>query len=327
MTLPSDVSTGTVTISIRTIGLVSQEDLSPESTPVVGRVTFTPSPEYFMHPGEGMVFSTSAQTVFLGSDGDATVVLMATDDPDVQPTNWTYLVTFLLEGLKIPSFHMSVPSGSTQDLASVIPVPQSDGEYYLTGPQGPAGPAGPQGAPGSVSMPALATPPASPVTGQMYLDTSYTKTRGPRYWTGSAWNTLVPFSSFTTTNPFGGRGFYRSSLDNAMFRAEARFVVTGTLKLQSDNSTVSTLTETQMAIMFNGEYETGFDIPAGQYLVMNINFNGANWSGYPYGWFYISHYHINFSTAIAMRVYCNYAAQGIGWKDLTVSDDPVRPPR
>jgi hypothetical protein len=72
-----------------------------------GRITFQPSPSALVDPAERLTISTSAPYVaVLASDGSFAVELPATDDPDVQPTGWTYQVSDPIR----PGFSIVVPS-------------------------------------------------------------------------------------------------------------------------------------------------------------------------------------------------------------------------
>lgn len=121
------------------------------------------------------------------------------------------------------------------------------------------------------------------------------------------------------TNSFGGRKIYNSLLQNALFRAEQRFVVTGELRNQSDNALVTTLTQNALSLLFNGDYESNVNIPVGQKLVLTIDANGIPFNGYAYGWFYLSHYYTSVSASTTARVYTEYVPHGgPGWIGLSV---------
>ncbi|MGN9161208.1 hypothetical protein [Clostridium sulfidigenes] len=117
------------------------------------------------------------------------------------------------------------------------------------------------------------------------------------------------------TNPFGGKKLYINSINNALFRAESRFTVTVQI-LNSDNTVYSTPSP---SALFNGSYDDSIQIPGGKKLVILIDFNG-NFPGYPYGYVYISHYHIYHSASASMRTYSNYEPHGIGWHEYSFSD-------
>lgn len=44
----------------------------------------------------------------------------ATDDPDIEPTDWTYKVTYLFNGAANRSFHIFVPSGVVTDIPTAV---------------------------------------------------------------------------------------------------------------------------------------------------------------------------------------------------------------
>jgi len=121
------------------------------------------------------------------------------------------------------------------------------------------------------------------------------------------------------TNPFGGKKLYINSINDAMFRAADRWIVSGTIRNKSDDSLVSTVSGSSLKPLFDGSYETRVIVPAGTYLTVNINFNGGNFPGYPYGNLYISHYYTEFSESATLRVYSNYEPHGIGWHEFTFS--------
>lgn len=159
--LPSDVGTGIIHVRLRRVGVVSQDDQDANVDPVSGKVTFTPSPTMLRHIGQGLMFPAYPVTAYLDATGNADVQLMATNDPQISPLNWTYTVSFDLEdNLTIDSFSIEVPEGSDRELSDLTPVVDNTGTYYLTvgpagpastvpGPQGPTGPQGPQGPAGT----------------------------------------------------------------------------------------------------------------------------------------------------------------------------------
>jgi hypothetical protein len=132
--LPANVGTGTILVKLRRLGLSTDGTQQAETQPVSGRVTFTPSAEMLRHDVDGIVFPIFPVTAYLDANGDATVELVATDDADLVPSSFTYLVQFFLEdGGTINSFHISVPQGTTASLADIAPVPGSNGVYYEHG--------------------------------------------------------------------------------------------------------------------------------------------------------------------------------------------------
>lgn len=112
---------------------------------------------------------------------------------------------------------------------------------------------------------------------------------------------LMPNNGFSADSYFG-----ISYLKNALYAAEKRFEVT-----------CSGFSSGEPKNLFDGSYEASYDISQGQTGTINISNYGNNIiEGYPYGRLYLSFYFENTPEAISARVYCNYAAQGIGWHDL-----------
>lgn len=155
--LPSNISYGTVKgrfLLAYADGVDS--DVFPDGAPAKGSILFTPSPANIKDttavansvltpvtilPGT-IACELDSEGYLLGTDGTRGVRLVATDDPDMNPTNWTWQVDYRLtdqDGAAVrgvPTHDMSLPSGTTVDLTQVAPVASSDGTYYIVGPQG-----------------------------------------------------------------------------------------------------------------------------------------------------------------------------------------------
>lgn len=131
MALPVNVDKGTVNFLLMdTTGTFATGTLKfqPEFT-ALKNVSATPP----------TIILPAAVTVNL-VDGAGSVELVATDDPDNNPQDWTYKVSASLGGgATLTSFSISVPSGSTQDLADLQPVTSSKGVATIVGPGVPAG--------------------------------------------------------------------------------------------------------------------------------------------------------------------------------------------
>ncbi|GAP46889.1 polysaccharide deacetylase family protein [Streptomyces azureus] len=136
MALPPGLSTVTVTGTY----------LHPNGTPYSGRLVFRPEPEVLTSAAHGTLVIGDVEVV-LDNNGQFTVSLLATDDPDVTPVGWTYRVTERWYDTPGRSYPLSLPAAAPAvDLADVAPTAPSEGEYVVvTGPAGPAGPAGPEG--------------------------------------------------------------------------------------------------------------------------------------------------------------------------------------
>jgi hypothetical protein len=167
MALPTNVGFGTVTgrfMLAYADGIDADE--FPDGIPAKGTIYFTPSPVYLKNstaaPNPVTILPSTVECqldvdgYILGSDGTAGVRLVATDDADLNPINWTWNVEFRLTDQDnvpirtIPAFSFSLPEGSETDLTEVTPVTAANGTFYLAGPAGEAGPAGPTGDTGSL---------------------------------------------------------------------------------------------------------------------------------------------------------------------------------
>lgn len=145
--LPLNVSTGMVTGRF-VIAAIDGADAAqePDAIPASGTVTFTspltyapdqtasPSPVTILFAPivgvfdeEGYLFTphpVTGEAMYRG------VKLIATDDPDISVTDWTWTATYAFDsvaGVKpvIASHSFALPSGSTQDLTTLVQVPSS----------------------------------------------------------------------------------------------------------------------------------------------------------------------------------------------------------
>jgi hypothetical protein len=121
-------------------------------------------------------------------------------------------------------------------------------------------------------------------------------------------------------NAFGGKKLYMSETGDALFRATERFIVTGSFYNKVGDTLVGAIPIASLRGLFDGNFDAGLAIPAGQYATININANGGTFSGYPYGTFLLSYYNDLHPTSTAISVYCTYAPQTVGWKTLAVTD-------
>jgi hypothetical protein len=131
MPLPGNVSTLVV------IGTF----LTPEGNPSTGTITFTPS-RWLTNSGANVALPNSGVTKTLGTAGNFTVTLPVTDDGDLQPANWYYTVSEVVDGVS-QSYAMLLPgtagSGGTVYLADLAPAGELGPEYAsLRGPAGEA---------------------------------------------------------------------------------------------------------------------------------------------------------------------------------------------
>jgi hypothetical protein len=153
--LPSNVGYGTVTGRfLLAYSDSSDSDLYPDGAPAKGSVLFTPSPNFVKNvtasPAPVTILPATiscdldSEGYILGYAGTRGVRLVATDDAQNNPIDWTWKVTFRLADADgtptrgIPDFSFELPQGTTVDLTDVMPVTGSNGTYYLVGPTGPS---------------------------------------------------------------------------------------------------------------------------------------------------------------------------------------------
>jgi hypothetical protein len=154
MALPSNIGYGTVVGRFLLAYADSSDvDLYPDGIPAKGSVFFTPSPanlkDVTASPAPVTILPSRVEAVLdadgylCGYTGNQGIRLVATDDTDLNPLNWTWLAEFRLTdendaSVTLSSFSFSLPAGTSIDLAAVAPVPDANGTYYLVGPAGPA---------------------------------------------------------------------------------------------------------------------------------------------------------------------------------------------
>lgn len=122
MALPVGLATVTVTVG---------PYLSPDGTPLAGTVTFA-VPERITHLTTGAVIVDKAATLTLDTDGTGSIVLPATDDPNLTPTDFTYDVTVEVGRSVKYTRTVVLPSASpTVDLDLLATTPASNGNEVL----------------------------------------------------------------------------------------------------------------------------------------------------------------------------------------------------
>lgn len=137
---PANVSTGRIHGTVLQ-WLVDSGD--PGSVPDVGpfgsaEIKFTAAIPYALHGSSGTLFVPTPDAIPLEPDGSFDVLLVATDDPDINPTGWTYRVDINAIGAAIPSFDIEVPSDSDRLITELVPVASSAGVLTTQGPPGPS---------------------------------------------------------------------------------------------------------------------------------------------------------------------------------------------
>ena len=113
--------------------------LTPEGNPSTGTITFTPS-RWLTNSGANVALPNSGVTKTLGTAGNFSVTLPVTDDGDLQPANWYYTVSEVVDGVS-QSYALLLPgtagSGGTVYLADLAPAAELGPEYAsLRGPEG-----------------------------------------------------------------------------------------------------------------------------------------------------------------------------------------------
>lgn len=160
MALPSNVGFGTVTGRFMLAYADSNDSgQQPDGVPAKGYVIFSASPTKLLNQttvtGAPVTILPASVIANLNEDGyiegytgDAGIRLVATDDPQINPLDWTWNVEFrLTDADDVPyplqGFSFELPENTTVDLAVVSPVPSANGTFYLVGPTGATGATGP----------------------------------------------------------------------------------------------------------------------------------------------------------------------------------------
>lgn len=106
------------------------------TTPAAGQVIFTPS-NYVVDANDGFVVADRQIVATLDSNGQISIDLPVTDDPDHEPAGWFYRVEEVIGGLTLRSYDLEVPEsadGTPIDLAGVDvdAAPPSPASEYVT---------------------------------------------------------------------------------------------------------------------------------------------------------------------------------------------------
>jgi len=166
--IPTNAGYGTVVGQfILAYGDSSDSDPEPNAIPASGSVVFTPStgrikdatasPNAVTILPAAVECQLDADGYILGYSGHQGVNLIATNDADLNPLNWTWRVDFRLtdpagDPVRIDGFSFALPQGTTVDLTVASPVPNSNGVYYNQGPKGDTGATGATGPAGDPGM-------------------------------------------------------------------------------------------------------------------------------------------------------------------------------
>src|SRR4051812_11209583 len=96
---------------------VSAQYLNLAGAPMAGSVTFTASPAALLDAVAELIIVPSVFTATLDVNGAFSLVLPATDDPDINPNNFTYAVSENFAGGR--RYNITAPQGMTIDLSEV----------------------------------------------------------------------------------------------------------------------------------------------------------------------------------------------------------------
>lgn len=145
MPLPGNVSFGHV-VGRYTQAIADTPDggEEPDALPAVGTVTFTASVTKLINTSATPPATIIPRPVIcdLDVDGEISlngtkgVYLLATDDPDLTPVDWTWGVTVAITGGPPIAFDMELASDAEVDLTTVTPVSSSGGTPIIQGPPG-----------------------------------------------------------------------------------------------------------------------------------------------------------------------------------------------
>lgn len=158
--------------------------IRPDGTPLQGSVSIA-APALITLSGADSLVNGSA-SVTLNSNGAFSVVLVATDNADMQPTGWAYNVVETMAGFPSRSYSIMLPQATpVVDLADIAPANPADGDYILI--------TGPAGADGRTILSGTADPTSSVgADGDFYINTTSWTIFGPK--TSGAWGSGTALS-------------------------------------------------------------------------------------------------------------------------------------
>ncbi|WP_328742915.1 hypothetical protein OG436_29430 [Streptomyces caniferus] len=170
MTMPGGIATVTLT----------GRYIRPDGAPLSGTVTIT-TPSLLTLSGANAITAGST-VVTLDNAGAFTVVLVATDNANMQPTGWRYQLTEKFTGITGRTYSIDLPATSpTVDIADIAPADPSTGNYVTV-----TGPAGTNGVDGRTILSGTSAPASGTgANGDFFINTSTWTIYGPK--NGGAW--------------------------------------------------------------------------------------------------------------------------------------------
>lgn len=104
---------------------VTGEYVDVQGNPIAGQVKFTPRP-VLVDGVENQIIIPRTVVATLDNTGSFSVTLPVTDDDDLTPVNWTYLVEEAFVGGR--TYDITIPTGASIDLADVVPAQPATGD-------------------------------------------------------------------------------------------------------------------------------------------------------------------------------------------------------
>lgn len=111
-----------------------------DGDPVVGYLTFKPSPTIIKAMVSQAIIVPVTLQADLDENGEFSIDLPATDDPDINPGDWTYEVTEGFGPRRVYSISVHLADAPSVNIFQKAPIPEANGTFYLQGATGPAGP-------------------------------------------------------------------------------------------------------------------------------------------------------------------------------------------
>lgn len=141
MALPENLSYTLITGRfLRAVADTGDPDAFPDGVPITGlTITFTPelTPPRVKNASSTPPVTMNLEAISATTDAEGDVItisssakgvyLVSSDDPDLDPSGWTYKVKITGTGFTEINFSFVARSGETMDLTSMVPVPTNVG--------------------------------------------------------------------------------------------------------------------------------------------------------------------------------------------------------